>query len=68
MQDEMVRTGGDRNSRLLSIQDVAQELNVSVRLVWRLVGSDELTRIRVGRCARITRESVDAYVAKGGSR
>lgn len=45
----------------------AEELCVSVRTVQRLIGEDELKTVRIGRAVRVTRESIDALIARGGT-
>lgn len=53
--------------RLLTIEQTATELNCSPRTVWRLVGLGMLTAVRILRSTRITRESVEQFIAQGGT-
>jgi excisionase family DNA binding protein len=58
----------DLSRKLLTVQEVADVLNVSTRMVWRLIAETELEKVSVGRCCRISVASLEAYIAKGGSR
>ncbi len=58
----------DVKQLLLSVAEVARAFNISQRSVWRLLDEGELERVQTGRAVRITRESVEAFVAKGGAR
>ena len=49
---------------LLSLGDAAQLLGVSRSSLYRMIREGELTRVHVGRSARLTRVSVEAYLAK----
>jgi len=53
--------------RLLTIHQAAAELNCSPRTVWRLISAGSLRMVRLGRAVRITRESIEAFVARGGT-
>jgi excisionase family DNA binding protein len=53
--------------RLLSIASTAETCGVSKRSVWRLLAAKELAAVRLGRSVRITAESVNALVARGGT-
>ncbi|MEE6257972.1 helix-turn-helix domain-containing protein [Plantactinospora sonchi] len=48
----------------LTIDEVAEMLNVSYWTVYRLVKAREITGVRIGRARRVLPESVDAYKAK----
>ena len=48
----------------LTIDQVAEMLNVSYWTVYRLVKAREITGVRIGRARRIVPESVEAYKAR----
>jgi excisionase family DNA binding protein len=52
---------------LLTVAEAARLLAVSERQVWRLVGLGLLDRIRLGRASRISRSSLNRFIASGGS-
>ena len=56
----------DTTPQLLRPAEVADYLRVSRSTVYRLIASGELGTVHVGarRAARITREALDAYIAK----
>jgi excisionase family DNA binding protein len=58
----------DQMPALLRMQEVARYLAVSVRTAWRLVSLGELESVRIGRSVRVTRKSVEAFLARGGAR
>jgi excisionase family DNA binding protein len=66
--DQSVTRHGTSQSRLFTIKQTAVELNCSTRSVWRLLSERHLTGVRIGRTVRISRESIDAFIAKGGAR
>ena len=53
--------------RLLTIPQAATELNCSPRTVWRLVSLGMRTAVRILRSTRITRDSVEQFIAQGGT-
>ena len=55
MQAEMTR-------EWLSYKEAEQLVGLSRSTLWRLVRDGELTVRKVGRAARISRESLDAYM------
>ena len=54
--------------RLPPVCQVANELNISMRSVWRLLATGELKAVRLGRATRVTRDSIEEFIARGGSR
>ncbi|MEM3942108.1 MAG: helix-turn-helix domain-containing protein [Candidatus Bathyarchaeia archaeon] len=48
--------------RLLSPKRVAEELNVSIWTVYRLIKRGDLVAIRVGRLLRIPESSLEAFI------
>jgi excisionase family DNA binding protein len=51
--------------KLMNLQTVAQTLDVSDKLVRRLIREGRIKFIRVGREYRFKREWVDAYLERG---
>ena len=49
--------------KLLRVRDAAQILDVCQRTIWRLLDSNELTRIRVGKLVRIERAELEQFIA-----
>jgi excisionase family DNA binding protein len=58
----------ESRSRFLTVAEVAEQLRVSNMTVYRLVQSDQLPAVRVGRSYRIREEDVDRYIAAGYTR
>lgn len=58
----------NRRSRLFTIRQTGEELNCSDRSVWRMLAEGKLTKVQLGRAVRVTAESVEAFIAKGGAR
>jgi excisionase family DNA binding protein len=52
------------NSLLLTIAQTAVALAVSERTVENLISRAELVSVRVGRCRRIPKSALEAYVAR----
>lgn len=52
------------NAQLLTAEDVADQLNVSVQVVYRLVARREIGSVRIanGRALRFTPENVTDYI------
>ncbi|MFB3075953.1 MAG: helix-turn-helix domain-containing protein [Candidatus Methylomirabilales bacterium] len=48
--------------RLLTVPQVAEYLQVSVRLTWQLIELGKLPVVRIGRCVRLIPSDLDAYV------
>ncbi|MEM2868764.1 MAG: helix-turn-helix domain-containing protein [Candidatus Bathyarchaeia archaeon] len=48
--------------RLLSPKRVAEELNVSIWTVYKMVRKGDLVAIRVGRLLRIPESSLEAFI------
>ena len=58
------KPSGRKGQRFLTIRQVAEELGVSERSVWRLVEDDELPTHSFGSSTRIKREDLDAYIER----
>ena len=67
MQSRNIKDGSD-SPTLIKVQDVASRLSVSVRSVWRLISISELETVRIGKCVRVTAESVEDFLERGGTR
>lgn len=52
--------------RLITVPRTAELLAVSPRLIWRLIADGELEVVRPGRATRVTVESIDRLVERGG--
>ena len=53
---------------LLTVDESAAELHCHAKTIRKLLDLEELRRIDVGRHAvRVTRSSIDAFLARGGS-
>ena len=52
----------DKNSEILTIEELADLLKVSTRTIRRIVKRRELPYIRIGRQLRFRRESIDAWL------
>ncbi len=50
---------------LLTVRQAAHRMTVSVKTTWRMVYSQELEVVRIGRCVRITEESVEDIIDGG---
>lgn len=50
------------------IPEVAERLSVSPRSVWRLISLGELKAVRCGRSTRVSAESVEQFIARGGTK
>ena len=53
--------------KLLTVPDAAQMLSISERSTWRLVSTGELSSVKLGRSTRITVESIDRLIERGGA-
>jgi len=51
-----------------SVEDVARELSVSQRHVFRLVSSDQIPYCKVGRVLRFSPVKISEWLQKGGTR
>jgi len=63
-------TAGDAasNARLLvRVPDAAHVLSISVRSVWRLIAAERLETVKIGAAVRVTRASIEALIAQGGT-
>ena len=50
--------------QFLKVGEVAQELNVGARSVWRLIEAGRLHTHRFGNSTRVMRQDLDAYIER----
>lgn len=51
-----------------TVQDVAKELNVSIRTVRKLIHEDRIPYAKVGRLVRFSRLRIQEWLRNGGNR
>jgi excisionase family DNA binding protein len=51
-----------------SVEDVARELSISVRHVYRLVSNDRIPYCKVGKLTRFSPVKISEWLQKGGTR
>ena len=51
-----------------SVEDVAKELSISVRHVYRLISEDKIPYSKVGRLVRFSPMKIAEWLQKGGTR
>lgn len=54
---------GRLDARLLTVDQVAEVLQISRWTVYRLIWATDLHSVQIGRCRRIPRKALDAYLA-----
>jgi excisionase family DNA binding protein len=64
MTTEDTLRGGRPDARLLTVDQVAELLQISRWSVYRLIWANDLHSVHIGRCRRVPRESLDAYLAQ----
>lgn len=50
--------------RLMTVQEVADELAISRWSVYRLIWDGRVQSVQLGRCRRVVRQSLDDYLAE----
>ena len=55
---------GGLGERLLTVKDVAQFLQCSIRKVQRMIDTGELEAIRIGRLVRVRPEALQALIER----
>ncbi len=50
---------------LLTVPQAAQRMTISMKTAWRMVYARDLEVVRIGRCVRVTAESVDDIIDDG---
>lgn len=51
-----------------SVEDVARELSVSARHIYRLISTDKIPYAKVGRTVRFSPVKIAEWLQKGGTR
>ena len=64
MTSEDTLSTGRPDTRLLTVDQVAELLQISRWTVYRLIWANDLRSVQIGRCRRVPRESFDAYLAR----
>lgn len=54
-----------KTKTLLTVPQAAQRMTISVKTAWRMVYARDLEVVRIGRCVRVTAESVDDIIDDG---
>lgn len=52
------------DARLLTVDQVAELLQISRWTVYRLIWANDLHSVQIGRCRRVPREALDAYLTR----
>jgi excisionase family DNA binding protein len=58
------RSFAERNGKLMTVEEVADELAVTTRMVLRLMDSGELRRTKVGVLRRVHRDDLADYIER----
>jgi excisionase family DNA binding protein len=64
MTNEDILRGGRPDARLLTIDQVAELLQISRWSVYRLIWANDLRSVQIGRCRRVPQEALDAYLSQ----
>jgi excisionase family DNA binding protein len=62
MTSEEIPPLGRLDTRLLTVDQVAELLQISRWSVYRLIWANDLRSVQIGRCRRVPREAIDAYL------
>jgi excisionase family DNA binding protein len=57
-------SSGPQGRRFLTVPEVAEELRISERSVWRLIEEGELPAHKFGSSTRVKREDLDSYIER----
>lgn len=60
----MTQTDTTQFQRLLKASDVAQRLNISRALAYRLIQREDIPVIRINHAVRVKPEDLEAYISK----
>lgn len=63
----MTRPSSSPNAELLTVEEAADALNVTVRFIRRLVTERRIAVVRLGRHVRLAEEDLHAFVAASRS-
>jgi excisionase family DNA binding protein len=61
-------TNHSQNHRLFTVPQLAEQLQISIRTVRRLIASEKIKTLRIGRAIRITAASLEAYVTEAAGK
>lgn len=50
--------------QVLTVEQVAESLQVSVRTVWRLLATKKLRAVRIGRAVRVRTSEVERFLGR----
>lgn len=64
MTSENTCPAGRPDARLLTVDQVAETLQISRWSVYRLIWANDLRSVQIGRCRRVPREALDAYLGR----
>jgi excisionase family DNA binding protein len=64
MTNDGMSPGGRPDTRLLTVDQVSEVLQISRWTVYRLIWANELHAVQIGRCRRVPREALNAYLAR----
>lgn len=64
MTSENTSPAGRPDARLLTVHQVAETLQISRWSVYRLIWANDLRSVQIGRCRRVPREALDAYLGR----
>jgi excisionase family DNA binding protein len=64
MTNEDTLRGGRPGARLLTIDQVAELLQISRWSVYRLIWANDLRSVQIGRCRRVPQEALNTYLAQ----
>ncbi len=57
-------TGSASEQLLLTVEEAARQLGIGRTFAWQLVRKGELPVIRLGRCVRVPRRALEAWIAR----
>jgi excisionase family DNA binding protein len=64
MTSDATSPGARPDARLLTVDQVAEMLQISRWSVYRLIWVNDLRSVQIGRCRRVPREALDAYLGQ----
>ena len=64
MTNDGALRGRRPDARLLTVDQVAELLQISRWSVYRLIWANDLRSVQIGRCRRVPQEAVDAYLVQ----
>jgi len=64
MMNEDTLRGSRPDARLLTVDQVAELLQISRWSVYRLIWADVLHSVQIGRCRRVPKDALDAYLSQ----